>query len=244
MRYNTIMERLVDILLIEDDADINEVIATFLRRQGFSCTQAFSGSEARLALQGRIRSGARPFNLILTDLMLPGLTGRELIELVRNDGDVPIIVVSARAAPLDKVDVLSIGADDYLVKPFDLDELLARIQVQLRHAAKCSEASFASAENALHYKDWIVDSTARTLIAADEPVQLTRLEFNIVEALARHPRKAFTKRELFETAWAEECFIEEKAVNVHISNIRAKLKPSGTDGYIETVWGIGFKLAE
>lgn len=238
------MEHLVDILLIEDDADINEVIATFLRRQGFSCTQAFSGSEAHLALQGRAQSGVAPFSLIITDLMLPGLTGRELIELVRDKDDVPIIVISARAAPLDKVDLLSIGADDYLVKPFDLEELLARIQVQLRHAAKRGEASAAPAQDALRYKDWIVDSAARTLVAAGDPVQLTRLEFNIVEALARHPRKAFTKRELFETAWMEECFIEEKAVNVHISNIRAKLKPSGTDGYIETVWGIGFKLAE
>lgn len=96
----------------------------------------------------------------------------------------------------------------------------------------------------LRFKDWTLDPEARTLTAAGEPVQLTRLEYGIVEALVRRPKKVFTKRELFEAAWQEECFVEDKAVNVHVSNIRGKLRASGTDAYIETVWGIGFKLAE
>ena len=112
--------------------------------------------------------------------------------------------------------------------------------MQLRHAAR----SAGRGPDALRYKDWTLDPEARTLTAAGQPVRLTRLEYGIVEALVRRPKKVFTKRELFEAAWREECFVEDKAVNVHVSNIRGKLKASGTDGYIETVWGIGFKLAD
>ena len=174
-------------MIIEDDADINEVVAVHLRCNGFACTQAFSGSEGRLL-------------------------------------------------------------------PFALDELLARVQVQLRHAAvrRASAADAPSGERlpepaaaaAMRYKDWTLDVDARTLSVRGEPVRLTRLEFNIVEALVRRPRKVFTKRELFEIAWSEESAVEEKAVNVHVSNIRSKLRAVRSAGEIETVWGIGFKLAE
>ncbi|MEG0477224.1 MAG: response regulator transcription factor [Raoultibacter sp.] len=237
------MNTAIDILIIEDDADINTIVASYLSHRGFRCTQAFSGSEARLVLQERTSSGAKPFDLVITDLMLPGLSGQALVELIRAESDTPIIVTSALDTPTDKINLFDSGADDYMVKPFDMDELLARIHVQLRHVRQADEVSAPGSDTILH-KEWIIDVPARSLIAAGEAVQLTRLEFNIVETLARHPKKVFTKQELFESAWMEECFIEEKSVNVHISNIRTKLKPSQTDHYIETVWGIGFKLAE
>ena len=239
------------ILIIEDDADINEVIATHLSRNGFSCTQAYSGSEARLLLEVSAQSDSS-FDLVITDLMLPGIRGEELVSLIRARGDVPVIVVSAQSEPAGKAELLRCGADDYLVKPFDLDELLARVSVQLRHAARARGS--AAAPNAgeapsdkaapLVYKEWELDRESRTFRVAGNPVKLTRIEYNIVEALVRRPKKVFTKQELFEVAWNEECFIEEKAINVHVSNIRGKLKPTGTDSYIETVWGIGFKLAD
>ena len=232
------------ILIIEDDADINEVI-------GFSCTQAYSGSEARLLLEVSAQSDSS-FDLVITDLMLPGIRGEELVSLIRARGDVPVIVVSAQSEPAGKAELLRCGADDYLVKPFDLDELLARVSVQLRHAARARGS--AAAPNAgeapsdkaapMVYKEWELDRESRTFRVAGNPVKLTRIEYNIVEALVRRPKKVFTKQELFEVAWNEECFIEEKAINVHVSNIRGKLKPTGTDSYIETVWGIGFKLAD
>lgn len=249
MRYNTPMSEPASILIIEDDAAINEVVAVHLRRSGFACTQAFSGSEGRLLL-----SSGQPFDLVVTDLMLPGLAGEDVVRLVRAGVDVPVIVMSARTTAADKVALLELGADDYLTKPFDLDELLARVQVQLRHArarrapsaaepaAAHPDASGAAAP--LHYKDWEVDADARTLTVRGEQVRLTRLEFNIVEALVRRPRKAFTKSELFEIAWNEESAVEEKAINVHVSNIRTKLRAAGSAGEIETVWGVGFKLAE
>lgn len=233
------------ILIIEDDADINDVLATFLARHGFRCTQAYSGSEARLLLTAGGTSF--PYDLVITDLMLPGASGEEIVRIIRSLSDAPIIVVSARETATDKVGLFGLGADDYLVKPFDLDELLARVTVQLRHSAKSrgsADASRGGAPNAIVYKRWTVDTESRTLAVDGEPVKLTRLEYNIVEALARRPKKVFTKQELYEAAWNEDCFVEEKAINVHISNVRGKLRESGTDGYIETVWGIGFKLAE
>ena len=234
------MEDNARILVIEDDIDINDVVATSLSQAGYACTQAFSGSEARLVLQAAAAEGSAPFDLVVTDLMLPGASGEELVHEIRARSDAPVIVVSARTGTADKVELLKLGADDYLTKPFDLDELHARVAVQLRHASRGPARSSAT----IRHKDWVLDTEARTLTAAGRPVKLTRLEYGIVEVLVRRPRKVFTKQELFRAAWNEDCVVEEKAVNVHMSNIRGKLKASGTDGYIETVWGIGFKLAD
>ena len=246
------------ILVIEDDASINEVVTTFLTDKGFSCIQAFSGSEARLLLTGSCEESAgeakmHEYDLIITDLMLPGFSGQELVGLIRGSHAVPIIVTSALDTPQQKIDLFDLGVDDYLVKPFDLDELYARVLVQLRHQKRlhssASDYVDASADTSLNevqplvHGDWVLKLREREFEVCGDPVKLTRLEFNIIESLMRHPSKAYTKQELFELAWNEECYVEEKAVNVHISNIRAKLKQSGTDDYIQTVWGIGFKLA-
>lgn len=234
------MEDITHILIIEDDTDINELVATSLRRTGYACEQAFSGSEARLLLHAATANGDAPFDLVITDLMLPGASGEDLVREIRTRSDAPIIVISARTGVNDKIELLKLGADDYLAKPFDLDELHARIAVQLRHATRGAVRSSAT----LRYKDWTLDTEARTLTAAGTPVKLTRLEYGLVETLVRRPKKVFTKQELLKAAWNDDCFVEEKAANVHVSNIRSKLKASGTDSYIETVWGIGFKLAD
>lgn len=238
--YNRRMEDTTRILVIEDDTDINEMVATSLRKAGYTCDQAFSGSEARLLLQAAAANGDAPFDLVITDLMLPGASGEDLVREIRLRSDAPIIVVSARSGAGDKVELLKLGAEDYLGKPFDLDELHARIIVQLRHAARGTARSSAT----LRFKDWVLDTEARTLTAAGAPVKLTRLEYGIVETLVRRPKKVFTKQELLRSAWNDECFVEEKAATVHVSNIRSKLRASGTDDYVETVWGIGFKLAD
>lgn len=240
----------IRVLIVEDDADINQIVATRLAREGYTCTQAFSGSEARL-LTGET-DGAFPFDLVICDLMLPGATGEELIGAIRACGaDVPIIVISARTTAADKIDLLRLGADDYLTKPFDLDELAARIEVQLRHrghagTAPTGNAAFdgsdGSTGNTLRFRSWELDPDARTLTANGTAVDLTRIEFNIVEMLMRHPQRVFTKQELFEGAWGEPYAADANTVNVHVSNIRTKLKASGTADYIKTVWGMGFKL--
>lgn len=248
------------VLVIEDDTDINHIVTTHLTRAGYTCTQAFSGTEARLLLEaarsettddGTDAGNGSPspaYAVVICDLMLPGMTGEEIVALIRaRDADMPIIVTSARGSSTDKIDLLKLGADDYLAKPFDLDELVARIEVQLRHRG-CTDAITArkntEADDMLRFRSWELDPQARTLWAAGCDIELTRIEFNIMETLVRHPRRVFTKQELFEQAWGEPYAADDNTVNVHISNIRAKLKPTGTDGYLKTVWGMGFKLIE
>ena len=220
------------ILIIEDDTDINDATAGYLRRQGCVCTQAFSGTEGRSLW----REGG--CDLLLVDLMLPGLPGDELIAEIRRSSRVPVIVLSAKTELSDKVGLLGLGADDYLTKPYQMEELWARIQVQLRHA------SAAPAGEVLRFRDWELDLGEMTLTAAGEPVNLTAHEFKIVELLVGRPKRVFTKQQIYEAVWQEDYAIEDKTINVHISNIRSKLRPSGTDGYIQTVWGIGFKLTQ
>ena len=220
-----------NILIVEDDPSINGLIAEYLRQKGAVCTQAFSGTEGRLCF------GAGGFDLVLMDLMLPGLPGEELLAWLRQKSGVPVIVLTARDELGAKVALLSGGADDYLTKPFELDEVWARIGVQLRHAGTPPQSGL------LVYRDWVIDPAARTLTAAGSPVELTAHEFDILELLAAHPAKVFTKQEIFEAVWRQDYFVEDKTINVHISNLRAKLRPTGTESNIQTVWGIGFKLA-
>ena len=215
------------ILIVEDDTDINNSTAEYLRRKGCLCSQAFSGTEGRLLWQ------AGGVDLLLVDLMLPGLSGSELIREIRRSSRAPVIVLSAKTELSDKVELLGLGADDYLTKPYQLEELWARILVQLRHASAVPGGEL------LRYRDWVL-----TLTAAGQPVSLTAHEFKIVELLAGRPKRVFTKQQIYEAVWQEAYAVEDKTITVHISNIRAKLRPSGTDGYIQTVWGIGFKLAE
>lgn len=221
------------VLVVEDDAAINDVVATRLRRDGLAVTCAFSGSEAALLLD----CGA--FDAVVCDLMLPGMSGDELVVRIREGGStVPVLVISAKGAPSDKVSLLTLGADDYLAKPFDLDELAARVQVQLRRASAAGSAG----QQVIRCGRWVVDLAARTLSVDGAPVGLTRTEFNIAELLAGSPKRVFTKQELFEHAWGEPYVAQESTVSAHVSNLRAKLKPTGTDAYVQTVWGIGFRL--
>ncbi|OZG62147.1 DNA-binding response regulator [Bifidobacterium hapali] len=247
------------ILVIEDDADINEVACTRLTRAGYDCTAAYSGSEARLLLDRSENAGA--YDCIITDLMLPGISGEQLISELRERGaGIPIIVISARDTITDRVTVLKLGADDYLVKPFDLDELVVRVAAQLRgrrfaHAnitpARADTATVSSTsaipahetdDSTLRAARWTLNQAARTFMIDQQPVTLTNTEFNIIELLMSHPNTVFTKQQVYELCWGEPYAVDDNTVTAHMSKIRAKLKPSGTESYITTVWGLGFKL--
>lgn len=235
------------ILVVEDDASISDVVCSALSGAGFACTPAYSGTEAKLLIES-----GEPFDLFVCDLMLPGMPGEDVVALVRSKGTAPILVTSAKAQVVDRVALLRMGADDYLVKPFDLDELVARVEALLRRAGffpgapgDAGGASAADAEERpLEHGAWRLFPEARRFEVAGETVALTRTEFDIVASFMRRPRKVFTKRELYRAVWNEDAVVEEKAISTHVSNIRSKLKGSGTEGYIETVWGIGFKLAD
>ncbi|MDY2778177.1 MAG: response regulator transcription factor [Collinsella sp.] len=232
----------IQTLIVEDDADINGIVATRLARCGHSCTQAFSGTEARMLLEERARSGNGGFDLVICDLMLPGMPGEGLVKMIReSDASIPVIVTSAKTAISDRVDLLKLGADDYLVKPFDLDELVARVEVQLRHRGRSTPNGSSPT---FSFGRWLLDVEARTLTVDGNAVDLTRIEFNIMSTLMTKPGRVWSKRALFEAAWGEAYSIDDNTVTVHVSNIRTKLRPSSTDGYIKTVWGMGFKLVD
>lgn len=235
------------VLVVEDDASLSEIVCTLLEGEGMTCVPAFSGSEARMLLE----RGER-FDLVICDLMLPGVPGDELVPLVRDAlGDVPIIVTSARSGVTDRVTLLRTGADDYLVKPFDLDELLARVEVQLRRGGGASAQAGkerGEKDDALVFGPWELNVSRRAFLVDGCEVHLTRTEFDIAETLMRSPARVFTKCELYRrTCHDDACepsLADERSVTTHVGNLRAKLRPSGTDSLIETVWGIGFKLRE
>ena len=222
------------LLIVEDDAENNQMIREYLEGHGFQCTQAFSGSEAKLLFS------MEQFDLILLDLMLPGIPGEELV--TQFSAKVPVIVLSAKSGLENKVTVLSAGAEDYICKPFDLPELLVRIQVQLRRQTK-STVEPQEDDTIYQYREWTLNPVTQEMRASGIPIELTKHEFLILELLIRNPKRVFSKQMIYEYAWGEEYLAEDKTINVHISNIRAKLKESGTDTYIQTVWGMGFKLS-
>lgn len=233
------------ILIVEDDAGNNQMIRDYLENHGYTCISAYSGSEAKLLFE------MEQFDLVLLDLMLPGVSGEELIVPFSNKA--PVIVLSAKSGVDSKVQALSEGAEDYICKPFDLSELLVRIQVQLRRSRNIDMERIAMERIAMDpsnsinriytYRSWTLNPDTQEMTAQGEPVELTKHEFLIMELLIRNPKKVFTKQMIYEYAWGEEYLAEDKTINVHISNIRTKLKKSGTDTYIRTVWGIGFKLS-
>lgn len=220
------------LLIIEDHNDINAMIQDYLQKQGFQCDQAYSGTE------GRLYYSTNDYDLIILDLMLPGLSGEELLEDIRKHSNVPVIVLSAKDSLDSKVNVLGAGADDYLCKPFELEKLLARIQVQLRKSNK------TSINTALQYKKLLLDSEQYDAKINDTYLNLTKHEYLILELLIRNPKRVFTKEEIYEYAWNDTYYGDDKTINTHMSNIRKKIRTQVAEEYIKTVWGIGFKMAE
>ena len=221
------------ILIIEDDTDINNMTADALKKAGYRCTQAFSGTEGLLYISHD------PFDLVIMDLMLPGLAGEELLPRLKEQQKVPVIVISAKDSLDSKLNLLESGAEDYLTKPFAIPELVARAAVQIRRFTPDAEKDTET----LTYKDLKLNPASFTAQAAGHPLELTRQEFRILELLLSHPDRVFSKQEIYDYAWEDLYMGEDKTINVHISNIRKKLKACSDREYIETVWGIGFRLA-
>ena len=221
------------ILIAEDDAHINELLHTALSKAGYSTVQAYSCTEAKMLLGMR----ENKFDLILLDLMLPGMTGEELLAFVRSGSDVPVIVLTAKDELDDKVSVLTGGADDYITKPFEIPEVVARVQVQLRRTVN------EQGSDRLTYHDLVLDRTTRQVAVSGTPLsKVTKQEYAILELLMRNPKQVFSKEDIFEYAWEEPYMGETKTLDVHISNIRKKLKAVTSEEYIEIVWGIGYRL--
>lgn len=220
------------ILIVEDDNEINHMLSALLQSSGYMTQSAYSGTEALLYLE------KQEMRAVILDLMLPGMAGEELLKKIKErDPALPVIVASAREDVQTRVELLRAGADDYIVKPFDTEELLARLEVALRRSGGGKRS------RKIVFKDIVIEPEEYRVRVSGEEVALTRREFLILELLMSNPNKVFTKNNIYESVWNEEFVGEDNAVNVHISNIRQKLaKVNSNETYIQTVWGIGFKM--
>lgn len=217
------------IAVVDDDIYIGDMLEEILTGSGYRVLRAYSGTEALLLLQKE-----NP-DLVLLDLMLPGLSGEEVLPRLSN---IPVIVISAKADIQSKVDLLLGGAADYLTKPFEVEELLARIQVQLRKSKDSGDSEI------LRFADLEVDSRTHQVQAGGKPVRLTPTEYGILKLLVQNPSQVMTKSLLLSRLCEETPDCTESSLKVHVSNLRKKLREISGRDYIEAVWGIGFKLRE
>ncbi|MEG2985695.1 MAG: response regulator transcription factor [Peptostreptococcaceae bacterium] len=223
---------MIKILIVEDDPKISKMLQTLLTKNQYEVSSAFSGTEAILLLKNE------SFDLILLDLMLPGLSGEEVLTKINEQFATPVICVSAKDDLNTKIESIQGGADDYITKPFNNEELLVRIGAVLRRVNKGLKNNNTKV---FKFKDLVLDSENYSVVINDKPIELTVKEYSILELLITNPKKVFTKQNIFESIWSEE-YVDERAVTVHVSNLRNKLNDG--DKYIKTVWGIGYKMQD
>lgn len=223
------------ILVVEDDMEINCLLKDYLLANGYHIVCAFQGLEALKILREQT-----DFSLVLLDLMLPFQSGDSILLKLREFSDVPVIIVSARDTVRTKIDVIKMGADDYITKPFDLDEIAARIEAVLRRTGKKAP----SRDNKiLKYKNMKLNMDSKTVSISGTNLDFTSKEYTILELMLSNPAKLFSKANLFESVWNEVYYNEDNTLKVHMSNLRNKLKAvSPNEEYIETVWGMGYRL--
>ena len=218
------------ILIIEDDTEINNMLQILFQQNGYQTISAYSGTEGILV-------HSREVDLILLDLMLPGRSGEEIIRELKQKQNVPVIVMSAIHDVNKKVDLFSLGADDYVTKPFYNEELLARIAARLRSGVNAVPAE------TLAYKDIVLNKADYSAQCNTMDMELSKHEFALLQLLMENPNRTCTKSMIYDTVWDYENSADDNTLNVHISKLRKKLKECNPDEeYIETVWGIGYRL--
>lgn len=215
------------ILIVEDDTYINNMLAKLLTSNSYQVVQAFSGTEAIMVLDSTI-------NLILLDLMLPGKNGEEVIASIKDKSTAPIIIMSAITDTSKKLELFSAGVKDYITKPFDNDELLARIRVHLK--------DLSEGESIISYKDILLDIKNYKVMVRNQELELTKNEFLLLKVLVQNQGQVLTKEKLFELVWGYDDAGDDNTLNVHISKLRNKIRSITNDDYIETVWSIGYRL--
>jgi len=220
-------------LVVEDEAPLARLVSSYLEREGFEVSAAADGERA-VELARELRP-----DVIVLDLMLPGVDGIETCRRIRAFSDAYIVMLTARAEEVDKIVGLSVGADDYVTKPFSPGELVARVRAMLRRPRAGAE----SPASLRRFGDLVVDPAAREVLVGGRPVELTRLEFDLLDVLSESPRVAFSRRRLLDHIWGESWFGDDHVVDVHIANLRRKL---GDDPraprFIRTVRGVGYRM--
>lgn len=222
-----------NILVVEDDDDINRLLTDIIRKNGWRAQSAYSGTEAVLYLENN------EWDLVLLDLMLPGMPGEEILDKLSAEAGTPVIVISAKDERETKIASLRGGADDFITKPFDVEEVAARIESVLRRYRRTGEKE----PGILTHKDIVIDTDSRRVTAAGNTLPLTTREYTILVTLMTSPGKVFSKANIFESVWDEPFHGDENTVNVHMSNLRSKLtKANPAEVYIDTVWGMGYRM--
>src|SRR6187200_1839603 len=229
----TIRAPMTTILVVDDEPKITRLVRDYLESAGFAVTSAVDGPEALM------RARTEQPDLVILDLGLPRLDGLDVTRRLRQDGDMPIIMLTARDDESDKLIGLELGADDYVTKPFSPRELVARVRAVLRRQAG------AAATETLHAGDLVLDLSRMRLMRAGEPVELTATEFTLIAAMARSPGRVFTRSQLLDAIHGVAFESYERAIDAHVKNIRRKLEPDArSPRYLETVYGVGYRLAD
>ncbi|MBM7566710.1 response regulator transcription factor [Paenibacillus sacheonensis] len=220
------------ILIADDEAEIADLVELHLEKEGYRCIKAASGQEAVQAVQ------SQTIDLAILDIMMPGLDGYEVTRRIREHSAMPIIFLSAKTSDLDKITGLVIGADDYMTKPFNPMELVARVGAQLRRATQFNQQAGGSS-SVLEIGGLVIDTGRHTVTKYGSPIELTPKEFDILYLLACHPKQVFSGEHLFERVWGETYLESGNTVMVHIRTLRKKLGDD-KDKWIKTVWGVGY----
>ncbi|NCU16828.1 response regulator transcription factor [Pallidibacillus pasinlerensis] len=229
------MENKEKILIVEDDASIARILSDHLRKEGFFVTWASTGKE------GWEDFKSDQYQLVLIDLMLPEMDGFTLCKTIRLEHDTPIIIISAKTEVDSKISGLDLGADDYITKPFRLDELTARINAQLRRYRRYMNTEEQDVHE--YYHGLKIDFKNEVVFLEGEPVQLTAKEIELLFVLAKNPFKTFSKSELYEHVWQQEDLVGNNTVTVHVKSLRTKLQDEAkTAKFIQTVWGVGYRF--
>jgi DNA-binding response OmpR family regulator len=227
----------LEILVVDDEASVIEVIGLYLRREGFNVSSARNGTEALEKLQKSVPA------LVILDVMLPEVDGLEILRRLRarEEGQIPVILLTARGQEVDRIYGLELGADDYVVKPFSPAELVARVKAVLRRSE--AEGFKGSADQQIEYDDLTIDPLTREVWVLSHGVELTATEFNLLYFLAGHPRQVFSRDALLEKVWGYSEYVDPSTVTVHIRRLREKIemKPSEPSKLV-TVWGVGYKF--
>ncbi|HEV8659452.1 MAG TPA: response regulator transcription factor [Thermoanaerobaculia bacterium] len=228
------------ILVVEDDRDIARLVELHLKDLGADVTLAHDGG---VALEMALR---RPFDLVILDLMLPGIDGLEICRRLRARSNyTPILMLTARSADVDRIVGLEIGADDYLTKPFNIRELIARVKALLRRVEAFSKSEAADAAAVLDFGELVIDIEKRKVTLRGEPIDLTAKEFDLLLQFARYPGRVYTRAQLLDLVWGYGHDGYEHTVNSHINRLRSKLeKDHARPAWILTVWGVGYKFAD
>ncbi|WP_193105133.1 response regulator transcription factor [Brachybacterium sp. FME24] len=226
------------ILVVEDSPDVHALVVETLRAEGHTVHGVHDGLAARAALADKDAARTAGPDLVVLDLMLPHVDGSVLLAEIRRDSDLPVLVLSAKDAVFTKVDMLRLGADDYVTKPFDLTELTARIEALLRRSSPAS-----AVPSVLRHGDLELDSAAARVRLGGADVALTSTELRILQLLLEQPEQVFSRPRIYQGVWGEPFLGDDAAVKTHLSNLRAKLREAAPDhDPIETVWGLGYRL--